>query len=79
MEDSKEALQKPRERVKAFGTDVVPDVIPIRKGVSGAPSTNAFPGAGEDTPRRSEIVFFKSWLQPGSSTAHCRSPATPTA
>ena len=50
MDASKDTCQERRDLVKALGTDVVPEVRPIRNGASGRPSTSGIvrqrPAAG---------------------------------
>ena len=51
MEASKDSCQDRRERVNALGTEVVPDVRPIRNEVSGGPSTSVRVRPGNCTRR----------------------------
>jgi hypothetical protein len=52
MDASKETCHERRERVKAFGMDVVPEVRPIRKVLEGSPSaSSSLPVAGTASSR----------------------------
>ena len=50
MDASKESCHERLDLVNALGTDVVPEVRPIRKGVSGGPSWSSVGTAGPAWP-----------------------------